>query len=61
MIYTTKEKLLAIVLLETAKRAGLTPESEARALVLAAHYVVAGSDLTVLSVLEYPDTQRADK
>lgn len=59
MIHTTKEKSIAIVLLETAKRAGLTQEGELKAPNLAAQYAVAGSDLTVLSVLEYPDLTKA--
>lgn len=58
--YTTTEKLLAILLLETANRSELPQESKIRALTLAAHYATVGSDLTVLSVLEYPDTQRAN-
>lgn len=61
MSYTPKEKLLAILILETAKRANLTPESEMRAIALAGHYVTAGSDLSVLKILEYPDTTRANK
>ena len=60
MSYTTKEKLLAILLLETAKRVNLTPESVIRAITLAGHYATAGSDLTVLKVLEYPDATRAN-
>lgn len=61
MSYTPKEKLLAILLLETAKRSNLTPESEMRAIVLAGHYATAGSDLSVLKVLEYPDANRSNK
>jgi hypothetical protein len=60
IMYTSKEKLLAILLLETVKRANLTPESEMKAITLAGHYATAGSDLTVLKVLEYPDTTRAN-
>lgn len=61
MTYTIKEKLLAIVLLETAKRAGLTKDEEKRAITLASEYADTGADYSVLAVLEYPDTQRADK
>lgn len=57
--YTTKEKLLAIVLLETARRAKLTKESEQNALTLATEYARTSADYSVLAVLEYPDTTRA--
>lgn len=60
-MYTPKEKLLAIVLLETAKRAGLTKDEEKRAITLASEYADTGVDYSVLAVLEYPDTMKANQ
>lgn len=65
--YHTKEKLLAIQLLGMARQSVgmyVKPcESAAAvqsALNLAAAYARNGADLTVLKVLEYPDTKRAN-
>ena len=61
MSYTTKEKLVAILILETVKNAGLTEDGIHQALRLASEYANTGSDMTVLGVLEYPDTKRGNK
>lgn len=52
---SNKEKLLAIVLAETAKQADIPPASQLNALALAAKYVKFGTDLSVLETLEYPN------
>ena len=63
-IYTTKEKLLALQLLGIARQSvslyaqpgGQSAGVEA-VLTLAAEYARTGADYTVLSILEYPDTE----
>lgn len=65
--YHTKEKLLAIQLLGMARQSvGMYAKPcECKSVVqsvlnLAAAYARNGADLTVLKVLEYPDTTRAN-
>ena len=63
-IYTTKEKLLALQVLGMARQSVALyakPEDQSAgveaALTLAAEYARTGADYTVLSVLDYPDTE----
>ena len=53
-MYTPKEKLLAIVLTETARRADMPQADMVEALNLAIKYLKFGTDLSVLEKLEYP-------
>ena len=66
-IYTTKEKLLALQLLGMARQSVALyaqPQDQSAGvesvLTLAAEFTRTGADYTVLSVLEYPDTERAN-
>lgn len=67
MNYTTQEKLLALELLATARKCVplyAQPQDHLAGvetvLRIAAAYASTGADFTVLKVLDYPDTEKAN-